>query len=203
MPGVNGTVKIPGSGKVKFPTLRIGFSGGLCGASIFGWASAAPGLDGRRWRNQRVGPDVLGQQIGMPTQAVARAVDLDDNGMMQQPVEQRRCHHRATEDVAPLCKAAVRCEDHRPLFIARIDQLEEQVATAGYDREIADLIDDQERWPAVEPEPLAQGAFTFCFRQSADQVGKRNDDTLFPALTASSPSALARWLLPVPCGPRR
>jgi hypothetical protein len=24
---------------------------------------------------------VLGQQIGMPTQAVARAVDLDDNGM--------------------------------------------------------------------------------------------------------------------------
>jgi len=68
--GVNGTVKIPGSGKVKFPTLRFGFSGGLCGASIFGWASAASRLDGRGWRNQGVGPDVLGQQIGMPAQAV-------------------------------------------------------------------------------------------------------------------------------------
>ena len=67
---VNGTVKIPGSGKVKFPTLRFGFSGGLCGASIFGWASAASRLDGRGWRNQGVGPDVLGQQIGMPAQAV-------------------------------------------------------------------------------------------------------------------------------------
>ena len=67
---VNGTVKIPGSGKVKFPTLRFGFLGGLCGTSIFGWASAAPGFDGRRRRNQGVGPDVLGQQIGMPTQTV-------------------------------------------------------------------------------------------------------------------------------------
>lgn len=172
---VNGTVKIPGSGKVKFPTLRFRFSGGLCGASIFEWASAAPGLDGRRWRNQGVGPDVLGQQIGMPTQAVTRAVDLDDDGMMQQPVEQRGCDHGAAEDVTPFRKAAVRGEDHRPLLVARIDQLEEQVASAGYDREVTDLIDDQERWSAVEPEPLAQGAFAFCFRQSADQVGKRDE----------------------------
>jgi hypothetical protein len=68
--GVNGTVKFPRSGKLKFPTLRFGFSVGLSGASIFRWASAAPGLDGRRWCNQGVGPDVLGQQIGMPTQTI-------------------------------------------------------------------------------------------------------------------------------------
>ena len=73
--GVNGTIKIPGSGKVKFPTLPFGFSGGLCGASIFGWASTAPVLDGRRRRNHGVGPDVLGQQIGLPTQAVTRNVN--------------------------------------------------------------------------------------------------------------------------------
>ena len=92
----------------------------------------------------------------MPTQAVARAIDLDDDGMMQQPVEQRGCDHGTAEDVAPFRKAAVRGEDHRALFVARIDQLEEQVAAAGYDREVTDLIDDQERGPAVEPEPLAQ-----------------------------------------------
>jgi hypothetical protein len=73
--GVNGTVKFPGSDKVKFLTLRFGFSVGLSGASIFRWASATPGLDGRRWCNKGVGPDVLGQQIGMSTQAVTRAVD--------------------------------------------------------------------------------------------------------------------------------
>ena len=70
--------------------------------------------------------------------------------MMQQPVEQRRCNDGAAEDVAPFRKAAVRGEDHRALFVARIDQLEEQVAAAGYDREVTDLIDDQERGPAVE-----------------------------------------------------
>jgi len=95
--------------------------------------------------------------------------------MMQQPVEQRGCDHGAAEDVAPFRKAAVRGEDHRPLFVARIDQLEEQIAAAKYNREIADLIDDQKRWSAVEPEPLAQGAFALCFRQSADQVGKCNE----------------------------
>ena len=184
---VNGTVKIPGSSKVKFPTLLFGWSGGLWCASIFGWASAAARLDGRRWRNSCVGPDVLGQQIGMAAQAITRAIDLDDDGMMQQPVEQRRCDHGAAEDVAPFRKAAVRGEDHRALFIARIDQLEEQVAATGYDREVSDLIDDQERWPAVEPEPFAQGAFALCLRQSADQVGKRNERHAFARLDRLKP----------------
>lgn len=139
---VNGTVKIPGSGKVKFPTLRFGFSGGLGGASIFGWASAASWFDRGRRRNSRIGPDVLREQVGMPTQAIARAVDLDNDGMVQQPVEQRRCDDGAAEDVAPFSKAAVRGEDHRAFLVSRIDDLEEQVAAARYDREVADLIDD-------------------------------------------------------------
>jgi hypothetical protein len=68
---VTGTVEIPGTVQVKFPTLRFEFSGGFCGSSIFGWAPAASRLDGRRWRNQGFGPDVLGEQIGMPTQEIA------------------------------------------------------------------------------------------------------------------------------------
>lgn len=92
----------------------------------------------------------------MSPEAIARAIDLDDDGVMQQAVEQRDGDDGATEDFAPFGKASVRSEDHRPFFIARIDQLGEQIATTGYDREITDLVDDQQRWPAVEADPLAQ-----------------------------------------------
>ena len=66
----------------------------------------------------------------MPTQAIARAVDLDNDGMVQQPVEQRCCDDGAAEDVAPFSKTAVRGEDHRAFLVSRIDELEEQVAAA-------------------------------------------------------------------------
>ena len=33
---------------------------------------------------------MFGQQIGVPAQPIARAFDLDDDGAVQEPVEQRR-----------------------------------------------------------------------------------------------------------------
>lgn len=81
----------------------------------------------------------------MPTQAIARPVDLGNVGMLRHLVGQRRCDDGAGEDVAPFSKAAVRGEDHRTFFVSRIDDLEKQVAAARYDLEVADLIDDQER----------------------------------------------------------
>jgi hypothetical protein len=39
--------------------------------------------------DERVGTDVLGHEIGMLSEAVAEAFDLDDDGVMEQPVEQR------------------------------------------------------------------------------------------------------------------
>ena len=68
---VNGTVKIPGSGKVKFPTSGSGQSGGWWRASIFGWAPAAAWFDQCGRCDWRVCSDVLGQEIGMATQTVA------------------------------------------------------------------------------------------------------------------------------------
>src|SRR3546814_10081923 len=47
--------------------------------------------------------------------------------------------------LAPFGKAAVGGEDHGAAFIAGVDQLEEQVAAAWDDRQVADLVDDQQR----------------------------------------------------------
>ena len=40
------------------------------------------------------------------------------------------------------------------------------------DRQVADLVDDQERGPAQEADPLAQLAFAFGLGESADDVGQ-------------------------------
>ena len=44
-------------------------------------------------------------------QAVAGALDLDDDGVMQEPVGQRGGDDGATEDLAPVGEAAVRCQE--------------------------------------------------------------------------------------------
>ena len=41
-------------------------------------------------------------------------------------------------------EAAVRGQDHGAALVTSIDELEEQIAAAGYDRQISDLIHDQE-----------------------------------------------------------
>lgn len=45
------------------------------------------GGEGRRV-NERIGADVLGHELGVLAQAVAGALDLDDDSMVEQAVEQ-------------------------------------------------------------------------------------------------------------------
>ena len=73
---VNVTGNIPGSGEVKFPTLRFSGSAVLVvGASVFGRSAAA-------WRLGGDWPDGLGQEVSVATQAIAGAFDLNDDGVM-------------------------------------------------------------------------------------------------------------------------
>ena len=73
----------------------------------------------------------LCQQVGVLAQPVAGALDLHDHGVVQQSVEQCRGHDRIAKNFTPFGKAAVRGEDHGALFVAGVDQLEEQIAGAG------------------------------------------------------------------------
>ena len=92
---------------------------------------------------------------------------------MQQPIKQRCGDNRATEDFAPLCKAAIRGEDHRGLFVTCVDELEEQIAAAGNDREVTDFVDYEQRRPAVEPDLFTKRSFTLCLGQGSQQVRRK------------------------------
>ena len=62
------------------------------------------------------GADVLWHEIGVLSQAVAGALDLHDDGVVQQPVEQGGGNDGVAEHLAPLGKAAVRRQDHGAAF---------------------------------------------------------------------------------------
>ena len=86
---------------------------------------------------------------------------MNDDGVVKQSVQQRRGDDRIAENLAPFGEAAIGGQDHRASLVAGVDQLEEQVAGAGADGEIADLIDDQQRGAAQEANALAQSPFAF------------------------------------------
>ena len=67
------------------------------------------------WRGRRgdggVRAGMSRDQIGMLTKPVAGAFDLDDDGMMQEPIQKRGRNNGITEDLAPFCEAAVRGQE--------------------------------------------------------------------------------------------
>ena len=145
--------------------------------------------------DESFGTDVLGHEIGVLAQSVAGALDLDDHSMVQQAIQQGGGDDGIAEHLAPFGKAAVRGQDHGTAFVAGVDQLKEQVATAGDDRQVADFIDDQQGKSAIEADLLAQDTLTLGLGQRADQVGQVEECTLRPALTASTPRATGKVAL--------
>jgi hypothetical protein len=69
----------------------------------------------------------------MLAEPVAGALDLNDDGMVEQAIEQRRGDDGAAEDVAPFGKAAVRGQNHSAALVPGIYELKDQVAAPGDD----------------------------------------------------------------------
>jgi len=130
--------------------------------SVLGRPTAALWLRGYGRRvDQGVRADVLRHEVSVAAQAVARSLDLDDDSMVEETVEQRGGDDRITEDFTPFGKATVGGEDHGAALVAGIDELEEQIPAAGNDREVTDLVDDEQSEAAEESDLLAQSALAF------------------------------------------
>ena len=71
----------------------------MIGAPYFG--RPTPPLGWRWWRDGGVGAGVLGDEIGMRAQAVAGPLDLDDDGVVEEAIEQGGGDDRVAEDVTP------------------------------------------------------------------------------------------------------
>jgi hypothetical protein len=81
--------------------------------------------------DERLGADVLRDQVGVLAQPVAGTFDLDHHGMVEQAIEQGGSDHGTAENLASLGEAAIGGQNHRAALMASVDQLEEQVAPPG------------------------------------------------------------------------
>ena len=78
--------------------------------------------------------------------------------------------------LAPFGEAAVGGEDHGALLVAGVDELEEQIAAAGHDGQVADLVDDQERRAAEVAHAFAKRPFPLGLGERGDDVGESGED---------------------------
>ena len=111
-------------------------------------------------------------EVAVLTEPIARSFDLNDRSMVEKPVQQRGGDDGIAEDFAPFGKSAVRGEDHRALFVATIDELEEQIAAARRDRQVSDLVDDEQRWTTQVADTLTQHAIAFGLGQGGNNVSQ-------------------------------
>ena len=79
-------------------------------------------------------------------------------GVMQQAVQDGGGDDAVAEDLAPAAEALVAGEDHGPALVAPADELEEQVGPGPVDRQVADLVDDEQPGHGVELELVVQAA---------------------------------------------
>ncbi len=82
----------------------------------------------------------------MAAQTVAGTFDLNDDGVMKQPIQKRGGDDGIAEDVTPFGKASVGCKDHCAFFITGVHQLEEEICTALGDGQV----------PALPPNMVAR-----------------------------------------------
>src|ERR1700675_1898724 len=74
------------------------------------------------------------------------------------------------EDGCPLLEGFVGGQDYGSAFVARADDLEEEVGSVLVDGEVADLVEDQERWAEVFAQLGFEGAFGLGGAQGVDDV---------------------------------
>ena len=134
---------------------------------------------------------------------VAVAFEGDDFGVVDEAVDHGGGDDVVAEDLAPAAERLVAGDDQAGPFVAGGDELEEQVGGFGFEGDVADLVDDEQR-VAAEPDELGlQPAGGVGVGEAGDPLRRRwRTATRWPAWQARIPRPMARWVLPVPGGPR-
>jgi len=112
-------------------------------------------------------------QAGFPlfAEPIRVALDVDRGRVVQQPVEDGARDHRVAEDLAPRARALIAAEQDRAAFIAPADELEEEIGPLPIDRDVADLVDNQELGLGHDLEPLLEAILVERLAEGRDERG--------------------------------
>ena len=81
----------------------------------------------------------------MILESVAVALEADHLGVVDQAVDHGGGHGGVAEHLAPASEGLVGGDDERGALVAGAHELEEEVGGLGLERDVADLIDDDQR----------------------------------------------------------
>ena len=76
---------------------------------------------------------------------VAVAADVDGDRVVEEAIEDGRRDDGIAEDLAPRAEALVAGQDDGAALVATGDELEEEVGAVAIDRDVADLVDHEQR----------------------------------------------------------
>ena len=102
---------------------------------------------------------------------VAVAFEGDDLGVVDEAVDHGGGDDVVAEDLAPAAERLVAGDDQAGPFVAGGDELEEQVRGFGLERDVADLVDDQQRVAAEADEFGLQPAGVVGVGEPGDPFG--------------------------------
>ena len=110
-------------------------------------------------------------EVGVLAHPVAAAADVDDMAVMRQAIDEHSGHDLVAQDLAPLLEAFIGGQHSGCALIAPVDELEEEHGAGLADRQVADLVDDQERRIGEDLEAASQlaGGLGF-FERGAEPV---------------------------------
>ena len=126
-------------------------------------------------------------EVGVLAHPVAAAADVDDMAVMQQAIDERSGHDLVAQDLAPLLEAFIGGQHSGCALIAPVDELEEEHGAGLADRQVADLVDDQERRTGEDLEAASQLAGGLGFFERGDEVGRSTVVDSAPALRRLTP----------------
>ena len=90
--------------------------------------------------------------------------------MVDEPVDHGGGDYVVAEDLTPAAEGFVAGHDQRGAFVTAADELEEQVGGLGFEGDVADLVDDQQRVAAQSDEFGLQAAGVVSLGQASDPL---------------------------------
>src|SRR6266487_7077648 len=101
-------------------------------------------------------------------EAVAVALEGEDLGVVDEPVDHRGGDGLVAEDLAPGGERLVAGDDQAGAFVAGADEREHQVGRLGVEGDVADLVDDQERCPEQLAQLLVEASLPLGVAEAGD-----------------------------------
>src|ERR1700744_2506421 len=95
--------------------------------------------------------------------------------VMQHAIEDRGSDHGISEHGSPFGDGSVARHEDRSSLVAAGDEVEGKGSSSGLERQVTELIDDEEFWLAVVQELFLKASFAVGARERRYQPGCRNE----------------------------